>query len=110
MKECHSYNDKYGNSGLTCDGVLGNCLTYSEWFNDKYVASCSHLGGLTSLHQEVCGNHTYWHPKTCRQNDEDGVRCSSAWSGQCYFLDTTDWWLKKTCDDGSDEIHPRGSK
>jgi hypothetical protein len=76
VKEC-------GNSyypGLTCDGTRGDSLGYSSWCNDKIVASCSHLGGLTSLHQEVCRNDTYWHPKTCRDGFKDGVRCSSAWS------------------------------
>jgi hypothetical protein len=96
---------------VTCAGasVRDDCLYYYEWCNDKFVASCSHLGGLTTLHQEVCGNNTYWNPKTCRAGDEDGVRCSSAWSGQCFYPNTIYWNLKKTCADGSDEIHSRGT-
>ena len=110
VKECDAYGYK-SMPGLTCDGagVYDDCLDYSYWCNEKYVASCGHLGGLTSLHQEVCGNHTYWHAKTCRWWDEEGVRCSSHYNGQCYYPNTTNWWLMKTCADGSDEIHTVGS-
>ena len=106
MKECGSKDYP----GLTWDGAWDDCLAYSDWCNDKIAATCPHLGGLTSLHQDVCGNHTFWHLKTCRWWSYDGVRCSSARSGQCFYPDTDNYWLKKTCDDGSDQIHLSGSK
>ena len=71
MKQCYYRGYTYYPC-LTCEGVSEDCLAYYKWCNAKYVASCPQLGGMTSLHQPVCNNATFWHSKSCRYDDYAG--------------------------------------
>ena len=68
---------------------------------------CSELGGLTSVHPEVCSNNTHWMNHPCSEvGRHQGRRCTSEYSGQCYYPDSDYYYLPKTCRDGSHDILP----
>ena len=95
--------------GVMCSGQghPGDCMDYSRWCNDKSVMKCGELGGRTSVHTEVCSNNTFWTGKTCRGWRKDGRRCSSGYSGQCFYPESHgSSFLLKTCKDGSHDILP----
>ena len=111
-------NDDEKKPGVACSGqgLYNNCLDYHAWCNERTVMKCSELGGLTSVHTQVCSNNTFWAPRTCRtefwNEDEkilvsyEGRRCSSEYSGQCYFPHSNHWYFTKTCRDRSHDIQP----
>ena len=72
---------------------------------------CSELGGVTTVHTQVCSNNTYWTNLPCTTHGGyKGRRCNSEYSGQCYYPDSKDYlWflnLSKTCRDRSHDIMP----
>ena len=124
LKTCYVWaltGDK-SKPGVKCSGMglPNNCLVYDTWCNGRTVMKCSELGGLTSVHTKVCSNNTFWTQRTCRRAYlderkrgviEEGKRCTSEYSGQCYYPLSTDlsvnWYLPKTCKDGSHDIIPK---
>ena len=100
--------DGNGDEGLACSGqgLDNDCLLYSQWCNDAFVFKCGELGGFrTTVHSDLCSNNTFWTEKPCPGPD-DGRRCSSEKSGQCYYPDYSGpvSYVKKTCKDGSHDI------
>merc|ERR1712179_211577 len=113
LTTCYLYGDE-DRPGVRCSGqgMPGDCQLYSRWCNENTVLKCSELGGLTTVHTEVCSNKTFWlnHPctSTIRGVQQGGRRCSAEYSGQCYYPNSTDYRRSKTCKDGSHNI-PYGS-
>ena len=94
--------------GITCQRRGYPCLEYSQWCSQS-VYNCPQLNGRSTADNAVCGNHSFWHNKTCRDGDSLGVRCSSHKPGQCFYPHSSDPILRsKTCDDGSNQIHTKG--
>ena len=110
LTTCNKYNDER-RPGVKCSGqgVTGDdCLQYYDWCNERVVLKCRELGGLTTVHGKVCSNNTFWmrHPCTSWKGVREGKRCSSGFSGKCYYPDSDKWWLSKTCRDRSHDIRP----
>ena len=99
-------------SGLKCSGQgeHDDCMLYSKWCNEKTVLKCLELGGRTSVHTEVCSNNTFWADIPCTMNMPEGItagrRCTSEYSGQCYYPGYDDSNLLTTCRDRSHDILP----
>ena len=103
MTKCDYMGKKYL-PGVTCTGVEGvpGCLEYPLWCNDKMGSSpCYELGGRNSMHREVCSNNTFWGQHSCKYWDYEGTRCSSGFSGQCFYGKNPPFWMSTTCRDGS---------
>jgi len=107
LTTCYVHDNK-DYPGVKCSGqgLVDDCLDYYRWCDEITVLKCSELGGLTSVHTEVCGNSTYWtdRPCTIAWMGFEGKRCTSEYSGQCYFPDSYYPFLSKTCKDGSHNI------
>ena len=107
LTTCHLYGDEE-RPGVRCSGqgLPGDCMLYSRWCNENTVLKCSELGGLTSVHTEVCSNKTYWLHHPCTSfSKPGGRRCSAEYSGQCYYPHGDDYYTSKTCRDGSHDIN-----
>ena len=104
MTTCGNTSDR---PGVKCNGW---CMPYYHWCNELSVMKCRELGGRTTVHKEVCSNNTFWTGLPCRYYSNEGKRCSSGYSGQCYFArpqKSKIWrFLLKTCKDGSHDIFP----
>ena len=112
LTTCYLNNNSYM-PGVKCSGqgLEDDCMRYDEWCTELTVLKCSELGGRTSVHKEVCSNNTHWMNLPCTALDKsmytyEGKRCNSEYSGQCYYpdRDNDEWWLRKTCRDGSHDI------
>ena len=105
IRDCN-YGGQEDRPGLTChgQGVHSDCLEYHEWCNYKNVLKCRELGGRTSVHDEICSNNTFWTLKPCTHRNHEGKRCSSGYSGQCYYPTYPGGWLQRTCKDGSHDM------
>ena len=108
LTPCYSKGDK-AMPGVRCSGqgLPNDCLTYSRWCNERTVMKCSELGGVTTVHTQVCSNNTYWTNLPCTTHGGyKGRRCNSEYSGQCYYPNRPKhaWWLPQTCRDGSHDI------
>ena len=71
------------------------------------MRECQELGGLTTVHSQVCSNNSFWLKHPCTAWGYEGRRCNSEYSGQCYYPDSYDWYLTKTCRDRSHDILPK---
>ena len=104
MTTCGNTSDP---PGVKCNGW---CMPYYHWCNELSVMKCRELGGRTTVHKEVCSNNTFWTGLPCRYYSNEGKRCSSGYSGQCYFArpqKSKIWrFLLKTCKDSSHDIFP----
>ena len=107
LRICHFYGHK-DSPGVKCSGQgLGDdCMEYSDWCNERTVMKCAELGGLTSVHTEVCSNNSFWLKHPCTVGRDEGRRCNSEYSGQCYYPHSNKWLLRKTCRDRSHDILP----
>ena len=107
LTTCYQYSNK-DSPGVKCSGqgVYDECLRYHEWCNERVVLKCQELGGLTTVHSQVCSNNSFWLKHPCTALNYEGRRCSSEYSGQCYYPDSKDYLLSKICRDRSHDIMP----
>ena len=93
-------------SGQGVDG--GECLPYYRWCSERVVLKCQELGGLTTVHSQVCSNNSFWLKHPCPAvGGYEGRRCNSEYSGQCHYPDSDDRMLSQTCRDRSHDILPK---